>query len=109
MDSQASTAAMIEDYLRALMDEHRRKLLLVLVNRNEHEGVSVPETVAQDGDDLTTLRIEFHHMHLPRLEELGLVDWNRETDVVTRGANFETLQPLVEFVGTFEESIEDSR
>jgi len=56
---------MIEDYLHTLADEKRRKLLLILLEQDAHDEIPVPKAAVEDEADLATLRIEFHHCHLP--------------------------------------------
>ena len=34
---------------------------------------------------------ELKETHLPMLEEVGVIEWDRETDVVSKGPNFEQI------------------
>jgi len=36
-----------------------------------------------------------HHRHLPRLEDHGLIDWDERTGDVTKGAEFDAIEPLL--------------
>lgn len=99
---------MIDEYLRVVANQNRRRLLQNLINQDEDEELSVPEAVVQGEADPKTVRLEFYHRHLPKLERLGLIDWDRDTDTVTNGPNFGEIRPLIEAVDTVEQSMKDS-
>lgn len=75
------------DWLAAISDQTR---LLVLENLTAHERTTLEELSAAlaDADDPAvdahprTVRIELHHYHLPRLDELGFVDYDNVDRVV---------------------------
>lgn len=98
---------MIEDYLYVLENEYRRQLLLTLLDRDDQDAVSVPDAAIQHDEDPAPVRIEFHHRHLPKLERLGLIGWDRKTDSVRKGPNYGTLRPLLEAVDTLDSSREN--
>ena len=95
-----------------LGERDRRRLLLLLC---EEESVTVPDglrtrgaTAREDsgaiganpederGSDQLTLRLR--HCHLPKLEEEGLVRWDREAGTVTRGPRFASVEPALELI-----------
>jgi hypothetical protein len=41
---------------------------------------------------------ELRHHHLPKLESHGVIEWNRQTDTVTRGRAFEEIEPLLRLI-----------
>lgn len=43
-------------------------------------------------------RIELRHVHLPKLEEGRLIDWNRESNVVAKGPDFGEIEPLLKLL-----------
>ena len=91
-DSVADTA------FRALANDHRRRLLLALLEHNPQEEVTVPEDIPLDSEEVEILRSELYHRHLPLLEELGFIEWNRETQTVVKGPQFSEIRPLLELV-----------
>ncbi|RDZ39519.1 transcriptional regulator [Haloferax sp. Atlit-4N] len=82
----------------ALGDEHRRELLLDLLETNPQTvATQIPaegETAQADTDRKT--RIAMYHTHLPKLECQGFIRWNKETDEVIKGPQFEEIRPLLE-------------
>ena len=102
-----------EEVFDALANEDRRQLL---VNVLEDDWCYVPklpsgsEEIADAhgsllldhlhssrhiaGVDERLLRI--HHIHLPKLEEYGFIDWQRNTQTVIPGHRFDQLQPYLE-------------
>lgn len=49
-----------------------------------------------DGVDKTDVRM--YYVHLPKLVEYGYVEWDRNTNLVTKGPEFDALRPLLEVV-----------
>lgn len=48
---------------------------------------------------LESLQSEMHHNHLPRSEEHGYLNWNREKHIVTKGPDFDEIRPILEQFG----------
>ena len=40
-------------------------------------------------------RAELEHHHLPKLQSHGVIEWNQETQTVSRGPVFEEIEPLL--------------
>lgn len=96
-----SRMSMLDDHLRILADAHRRTILTSLLEDSPH---SVSPSRADGGSETGDVesrertRIELRHVHLPRLEQSGLIEWNRESDTVARGPEFEEIVPLLELL-----------
>jgi len=41
---------------------------------------------------------ELYHRQLPKLAEMGLIEWDRETHWVTRGPEYDRVRPLLAFL-----------
>lgn len=100
---------MIDDYLNALAAEPRRRLLVLLLRREAAGAVSVADAVAAVGDDSGKVRLEFHHAHLPKLDELEFIDWDRDRETITKGANFDDIRPLIEAIEQAEQTISENQ
>ncbi|ODR81678.1 hypothetical protein BG842_19430 [Haladaptatus sp. W1] len=98
----------LSEMLDVLGHQHRRRLLVVLSEANPRERDEVAsKTVADDGDDLDLFKQELYHVHLPKLDATGVIDWDRETDIITRGPRFEEILPLLELMGEHEDALPD--
>ncbi|MFB6130057.1 MAG: ArsR/SmtB family transcription factor [Salinigranum sp.] len=82
---------------KALSHPVRRRILLSLRDRNE-----------RDTAELASIRSELHlhHNHLPCLDDAGLIEWQRERNVVRLGARFDESRPILDWI---EAQCEDSR
>ncbi|NIB97999.1 hypothetical protein G9C83_00010 [Halobacterium sp. R2-5] len=80
----------VDDVLAALSNVQRRELLDSLLADSPPDGAT--NGVAVDVD------VSMHHVHLPKLVDYGLVEWDEETDRVTRGANFEDAAEILELL-----------
>lgn len=85
------------DPFAMLADETRRRLLISLLARGSAgPPVSVPDDVANGHADPDSLYAELYHVHLPKLEAAGVVEWDHDRDAVTRGAAFGEVEPLLQ-------------
>lgn len=84
---------MIDDHFDALADEQRREVLLAILDKNPRDDRSV--TTAVRTDEERTRSPELHHVHLPKLEDYGLIDWDRERHEITKGPLFDQIRPLL--------------
>ena len=98
------TSTEFDTVLEMCQDQHRRIVLAVLatekrsltvndlvttiVRHNHHASSSeIPE------DELLRIRLALHHVHIPKLEDLSLVDYDQERQLVDPTPQFESLQP----------------
>ena len=89
---------MLDEQFTALSNEHRRRLLLALLEQNPQNEVTVPEDIHVGERELTHLRNNMFHSHLPQLAETGFIEWDRDAHQVTRGPRFEEIRPLLELI-----------
>jgi len=103
---------------RMLAAEPRRNLLFVLC---ETPTVQLPEVVGyrDDGQSgqvraggsgaestlVDQAELQLYHTHLPKLAAAGLVAWERDAGVVSRGPEFSTVKPFVERVREIEREL----
>ncbi|WP_435158454.1 DUF7344 domain-containing protein [Haladaptatus sp. DFWS20] len=81
--------------LSILSNHHRRQVLLALVDtaRQTTPTDSTATVETDGGDHLQT--IAMWHIHLPKLADHGFIDWDRETQRVTKGPKFDEIEPLL--------------
>ena len=87
---------MYDDIFRALADEHRRQLLQSLAEHDPQNEISATSAVHEEDTGVNRLTVEMVHVHLPLLEDCGLITWNRANDRVMRGPNFEKIRQILE-------------
>lgn len=80
----------IDTMMDALRDQTRRRVLLALLT-------DVPKRTRALGREAGPENAEtlLYHVHLPKLDEAGYVDWDREANTVTRGPKFHEVEPLL--------------
>lgn len=76
---------MKDRYFTALANERRRDLLLSVREGTTHHVETSP------GETATRLA----HVHLPMLEDAGLVRWDRAAGTIVPGANYDELEPVI--------------
>ncbi|QLG49445.1 DUF7344 domain-containing protein [Natrinema halophilum] len=81
----------------ALANEHRRRILFGLIDRKRQGEspicIDVPPDTA-GGQNIAS--IECHHVHLPKLDDYGFIDWNQRTNTVEAGDRFADIRPILE-------------
>lgn len=81
----------------ALANEHRRRILFDLVDESRHGELPVAvDASPETSDGRAAAGIELSHVHLPKLDDYGFVDWNPGTDTVKTGPRFSDVRPILE-------------
>lgn len=84
--------------LDALAHPKRRLLLFALFD--EPEGSELRYDALPELDDERAQRA-LYHVHLPKLEQYGYVDWDRNDWTVTHGPQWTDVEPLLTLVDTY--------
>lgn len=92
---EPSTSPRIDAMMDALGKAPRRRLLLRLLNSPMEDGIDVHEAVTK------AAQIPLHHVHLPKLEGFGYVDWDHEANTVYRGSNFTEIEPMLRLLNEY--------
>jgi hypothetical protein len=99
------------DTLFSVLSHHRRRrLLLILSDATGEVPVDdlVDDLASREGtasgrsapaDRLERIRLSLEHQHLPKLAHAGLVEWDRDDDVVAATDEVLGAADLVEFAG----------
>jgi hypothetical protein len=106
VNSSANVA--LDDVFDALADRQRRKLIRYLLKCDP------PISTTEIADALQTrnrappvekhreLRISIHHVHLPKLDEIGILDYDPGAKQVVGWENIETIEPYIDIAETLE-------
>ncbi|MFC7068889.1 DUF7344 domain-containing protein [Halobaculum lipolyticum] len=109
MQPQRHTGSLGE-YFTVLANGHRRRLLVALMRSNPRDEESLRAEIAVDDltdEDEEVLRYKLHHVHLPKLDEMAFVTWDRERDVITRGPRFDEIRPLLRLMEDHADELPD--
>lgn len=95
METLSDAKPLLDEQFSVLADVERRRLLVALLKENPRSDVL--NKIAESDDDAETgrRRVAIHHNHLPRLEDHGLVEWDRENAIVAKGPEFEKIEPFL--------------
>lgn len=91
----------------ALKNHYRRRLLIRLLEHNPQDPVDLPNDVHLGETDRERLNAELYHNHLPKLEELGFIRWDRETNEVVKGPKFDEIRPLLQLIHEHRDELPD--
>ena len=112
MDPRPDTTE-FDSAVEAISHRYRRRLLLALLEHNPQDDDDAQEaenalgTVAGAGTDETLIETELVHNHLPKLEELGYITWDREDGAISKGPNWDEIEPLLELLVAHEDELPD--
>ena len=86
--------SIIDTQFEALANVHRRRLLVSLLEHNPQAAQQAASNTS-DATDEERRMIQLHHVHLPKLEGYGFITWDRETNQVVKGPQFDEIEPLL--------------
>lgn len=85
--------------LEALAHRHRLALLEALLATTPGPVADrAPLAVVAGTEPPAQLDVDLRHTHLPKLDALGIIDWDRDVGTFSRGHNWTEVAPLVERV-----------
>ncbi len=89
---------MMDDMLKILSNEHRRRLLMALLQSNPQKETDphLPDDAVISDAEHDALLVELRHCHLPMLVEAGFIEWKKESREITKGPQFSEIRPLLE-------------
>ena len=97
----------LDEMLDALGHIQRRKLLRALLTHNPQDDESVVVDADESADEELGRLVDMRHVHLPKLEEYGFIGWDRDSNEVSKGPNFEEIRPLLELLADHEDELPD--
>jgi hypothetical protein len=101
--TQRTAGASLDATFDVLGNRYRRRLLIALAEGEPRHAV---DGLGSD-DDPSEMRIELRHRHLPKLEDAGVVEWDRETNELWRGRRFEAVRPVLEMLSEHADELPD--
>lgn len=90
------SATAVDESLDALRHPKRRRLLFALLEETEASGIDAQCTIASVFDEQDAeSHIELIHVHLPKLDERGFVDWQMSDPTVEPGPRWGDIEPIL--------------
>ena len=80
------------DLFDALADEQRRRILFSLLERERSIEFESPSASLEDRRPAA---VERRHVHLPKLEDYGFIEWSPNGNTVEAGPRFEAIRPTL--------------
>lgn len=65
----------------------RRRILLELLDHNPVAERAMRESKASE--------IQLIHNHLPKLDSMGYIVWNRDDETIVKGPNWDEIEPVI--------------
>lgn len=99
MNSRVIQDSQFDGALDALAHPYRRQLLVALLGENPQDDTGrnplglVDETAEPD-----KLETELFHRHLPKLESMGYIGWDREAGAIRKGPDWDEIAPLITLI-----------
>ena len=104
---KASRVISSDDILAALANVQRRKLLVRLLDHNPQDDTPAVVADSEQDRDAVEQLVSMQHVHLPKLEEYGFIEWDQDTHEVRTGPNFTEIQPVLELLAAHSDEIPD--
>ncbi|SDE70917.1 DUF7344 domain-containing protein [Halorientalis regularis] len=89
-----------ERLLTAISDPYRRQLLVALLDHNPQDDTDLDplDVVAETERESTVLESELVHTHLPKLDTMEIVEWDRDTGEISTGPEWNQVAPILELI-----------
>lgn len=84
------------DRILDILRKRHRRLILLLVREETVEtqaDLMVRSEAKSKEEDLALI-----HTHLPKLDDTGYIEWDRETGEISKGPRFEEIELLLELI-----------
>ncbi len=103
-----NSAPIPDQIFEGLADPYRRQLLVALLDHNPQDDRDRdPLDIVADDIEPETLEIELIHKHLPKLEEMGYIRWNKETNEISKGPDWDDVEPLLTLIYDHQDELPD--
>jgi len=96
MKSSAGEESHWTDLFDALTNPYRRQLLVALLDHNPQDDDDTdPLNILTSGRKSDDLDMAISHTHLPKLERMGFIEWNKQTDEISKGPKWDETAPVL--------------
>jgi hypothetical protein len=81
------------DRILDILSKRERRVILRLLKRDGARNKT--DLLSRGGDVLDGGATALHHVHLPRLEAAGYVEWDRETGEIATGSRYDEAESIL--------------
>ncbi|MFD1635091.1 DUF7344 domain-containing protein [Haloplanus ruber] len=96
VENNSEDAISLDSAFEILSHTYRRRILVVLVQHDSDIKFGIDHLI--QASDRRDIELSLHHNHLPKLDQIELINWNREEDTISRGIRFEEIAPMLELL-----------
>lgn len=98
----------VNDILDALSNPYRRQLLIALLDHNpQDDGDRDPLDILSEADEAEVLKSELVHTHLPKLDDMGYISWDRDNDNISKGPKWNEIAPVLKLMHDHQDELPD--
>ncbi len=97
----------VDDLFEALSNPYRRQLLVALLEHNPRDDGRDPSDLVSDDIDPDVLELQLLHNHLPKLEAMDFISWDRETNEISKGPDWDEIEPLITLIDDRRDELPD--
>jgi hypothetical protein len=106
MKAQSKDRERVDDALEALSNSYRRQLLLALLFENPQDDTDCdPLDILDDAAKADLLETQLVHAHLPKLQAMGFIDWDRESGSISKGPDWDRVGPLLTLIHNHQDEL----
>lgn len=84
----------------------RRQILMELADHTpRREAEFEAEEFTADRGTPDSIETGLYHTHLPKLADAGFIDWDPQTETITRGPRFSEITPLLVLIDDHQDAV----
>ena len=95
----------IDQIFENLSNNHRRLILLLL---KQGAVETEADVMVRGRNNSTESEMALIHNHLPRLDEAGYIEWDRDSGELSKGPRFDEIEPLLELIESHADELPDN-
>jgi hypothetical protein len=103
------TDVSLSHLFEVLSHEYRRRILVALAQHSPQDDITSASVAGEHltEDALEHLTLQLYHTHLPKLADAEFIDWDRDSETITRGPRFEEIEPLLRLMHDHQDELPD--
>ena len=102
---KAGSDVTLDDMFAVLSHADRRRILSLLAQHGPGAEFEIDDFIR--AEDNQNIKLALHHNHLPKLGQIGFIEWDREANTISQGSHFEEIEPVLELLVEHQEEMPD--